>query len=172
MNILGLSCVIAAVLAFPFPAPGQMYQYTDKDGNTVFSDRPPAGSGVKEKQLRDNVYYSAPRREADLPRRGNDPLPPGPAGQERKAERNYGSVTVVLYKTAWCGPCKRAGAYIRSLGANLVEYDIEKDEGKRDEMKRKSGGYSGVPLIDIEGTILRGFSEAAVKAALDKCAAR
>lgn len=172
MSTPRLSCMIAAFLAFSSAASGQMYQYTDKDGNVVFSDKPPAGSDAKEKQFKDSVYYSAPRREADLHRRGSDPLPPGPAGQKRKSERDYGNVTVILYKTAWCGPCKRASAYIRSLGANLVEHDIEKDESKRDEMKRKSGGFSGVPLIDIEGTILRGFSEAAVKTALDRCAAR
>jgi glutaredoxin len=163
---------MVVVLAFSSQASGQMYQYTDKDGNVVFSDRPPVGPGAKEMQLKNNVYYSAPRREADPTRQGSNPLLPGQSGQERKPDRDYGNVTVILYKTAWCGPCKRAGAYIRSLGANLVEHDIEKDESKRAEMKRKSGGFSGVPLIDIEGTILRGFSEAAVKAELDRCAAR
>lgn len=173
MRVLSFIIITVVVLAFSSQASGQMYQYTDKDGNVVFSDRPPPdGAGAKEKQLRDNIYYSAPRQEADRHMRGRDPLPSAPPGKERKQERGYGNVTVILYKTAWCGPCKRAGAYIRSLGANLVEHDIEKDEGKRDEMKRKSGGFSGVPLIDIEGTILRGFSEPAVKAALDRCAAR
>ncbi len=171
MGIFRLSCVIAAaVLTFSSQASGQMYQYIDKDGNVVFSDRPPVGSDAKEKRLKNDVYYSAPRREADLPRQGSNPLPARPPGQERQPERDYGNVTVILYKTSWCGPCKRAGAYIRSLGANLVEYDIEKDESKRDEMKRKSGGFSGVPLIDIEGTIIRGYNAAAIKAALDRSA--
>jgi len=33
-------------------------------------------------------------------------------------------------------------------------------------MLRKSGGYPGIPLIDINGTILRGFDPRAVARAL------
>lgn len=33
-------------------------------------------------------------------------------------------------------------------------------------MLRKSGGYTGIPVIDINGTILRGFSRRAVEKAL------
>jgi hypothetical protein len=39
-------------------------------------------------------------------------------------------------------------------------------------MKKKSGGSSSVPLIDIDGTIIRGYSQSAIKAALDRSAAR
>ncbi|MGO9953197.1 MAG: hypothetical protein ACLPN1_13440 [Dissulfurispiraceae bacterium] len=41
---------------------------------------------------------------------------------------------------------------------NLTEYNIERDSSARSEMLSKSGGRSGVPLIDIEGIIMRGFS--------------
>ncbi len=53
------------------------------------------------------------------------------------------------------------------LGADLVEYDIEKDKDRKAEMVRKSGGGISVPLIDIEGTIIRGFNQNAIRAALD-----
>ncbi len=172
MNILGLFCTITAVFVMASPASGQMYQYTDKHGNVVFSDRPPAGSDAKEKQLKDNVYYSAPERREERHSRRNAPPSQGESEEQLRREPDYSRVDVILYKTSWCAPCKRAEAYILSLGANLTSYDIEKDKDKRDEMKKKSGGYSGVPLIDIEGTILRGFSEAAVKAELDKHATR
>ncbi len=58
---------------------------------------------------------------------------------------------------------------MRSLGVDLVEYDIDKDKSKRDEMRRKGGG-TGVPLIDIEGTLIRGYNPGAIKAALDQSA--
>ena len=51
---------------------------------------------------------------------------------------------------------------------NLVEYDIEKDQSKRDEMLGKSGGSRGVPLIDIEGIIVRGFGRNAIKDGIEK----
>jgi hypothetical protein len=39
-------------------------------------------------------------------------------------------------------------------------------------MKRKSGGSTAVPLVDIEGQITRGLSKEAIKAAIDKSLAR
>lgn len=62
--------------------------------------------------------------------------------------------------------------YVRSLGANLVEYDIEASPDRKAEMKQKSGGSTGVPLLDIGGIILRGYSPEAIKSALEKVAAR
>lgn len=56
---------------------------------------------------------------------------------------------------------------MRELGVNLVEYNIDKDNGRRDEMQKKFGGTS-IPVIDIEGTIVRGFNPSAIKAALDQ----
>lgn len=57
---------------------------------------------------------------------------------------------------------------MRSLGADLVEYNIDKDESRKEEMRQKSGGGTSVPLIDIEGTIIHGYDAAAIKAALDR----
>ncbi len=54
------------------------------------------------------------------------------------------------------------------MKVNLVEYDIEKDKSKRDEMLGKSGGSRGVPLIDIEGIIVRGFGQNAIKDGIEK----
>jgi glutaredoxin 3 len=51
---------------------------------------------------------------------------------------------------------------------NLVEYNIEKDKAKREEMLQKSGGSRGVPLIDIEGIIIRGYNQSAMKEAIEK----
>ncbi|MDG6404450.1 glutaredoxin family protein, partial [Pseudomonas quasicaspiana] len=44
------------------------------------------------------------------------------------------------------------------------EYDIEKsDEGRK---AYEALGGRGIPLIDVNGTIIRGFSEEAILAAL------
>jgi glutaredoxin len=51
---------------------------------------------------------------------------------------------------------------------NLVEYNIERDKKKREEMLVKSGGSRGVPLIDVEGIIIRGFNQDALKAAIER----
>ena len=35
-------------------------------------------------------------------------------------------------------------------------------------MLKKSGGYSGIPVIDVNGTILLGFNKRAIEKALKK----
>lgn len=46
-------------------------------------------------------------------------------------------------------------------------YDIEQEPGRAREMIAKSGSR-GVPVIDVEGIILRGYSESALRAAIEK----
>ncbi len=59
---------------------------------------------------------------------------------------------------------------MRSIGVDFTEYNIDRDSNRRAEMRRKTGGSSGVPVIDIDGTILRGYNPEAIRAALDKAA--
>jgi len=51
---------------------------------------------------------------------------------------------------------------------NLIEYNVEKDASRRAEMLRKSGGSTGVPLIDVEGIIIRGYNQKAINDAVEK----
>jgi len=53
------------------------------------------------------------------------------------------------------------------MGVNLVEYDIEKDRKKGEEMMAKSGSR-GVPVVDIEGIIIRGYSPDAMRDAIER----
>ncbi len=94
------------------------------------------------------------------------PIPGKVNKQSNKQQRSYADVKVGMYKTEWCPYCKKAREYISSLGVTLVEYDIEQDKSKAEEMHNKGG--SGVPFIDVEGTYIRGFSVAAIKAAVEK----
>jgi glutaredoxin len=151
---------------------GQIYQYTDRNGNVVFSDRPPAGMNAKEKQLKEDGVFWSNRRESDYPSSQESKEAPSGTAREEPRKRNYGRVSVVMYMTDWCGYCKQARQYIRSLGADLTEYNIDRDQDRKEEMKKKSGGSTSAPLIDIDGTVIRGFSQAAIKAALDRSAAR
>jgi glutaredoxin len=167
------SIVIALIFtmsAFLPEAWGQIYQYTDKNGNVVFTDTPSAGA--KAKQLKEDGVYRSNRSESDYPAYKDSKEAPSTPIQEDKRTTDYGRVNVVMYMTDWCGYCKQARQYIRSLGANLIEHNIEKDRSKKDEMKIKSGGSLATPLIDIDGTIIRGYNPAAIKAALDRSAMR
>lgn len=161
--------LVAVALAFFHNAWGQIYQYTDKNGVVIITDKPPAGSNAKEKRFKEGGVYWGNQSESDYPSyKENKQASSAPAREERK--KDYGRVTAVMYMTDWCGYCKQARQYIHSLGAGLIEYNIERDPGKKDEMKRKSGGSTSVPLIDIDGTIIRGYSPGAIRAALDRSA--
>jgi glutaredoxin len=49
-----------------------------------------------------------------------------------------------------------------------MEYDVEKDKSKNQEKLLKSGGKKGVPLIDVEGIIVYGFSMDQIKTAVEE----
>jgi glutaredoxin len=68
--------------------------------------------------------------------------------------------------TSWCPYCKKARDYINSQGASLIEYDIERDRSAADEMVKKTGGGHGVPVVDVEGIIIGGYSPEAISSAL------
>jgi glutaredoxin len=169
--VIFITCSIM-VASFFSEAWAQIYQYTDRNGNVIFSDKPPADANAKEKQLKEEGVYWSNQSEDDYPSNNEGRESQSTAVRAEKRSRDYGGVTAVMYMTDWCGYCKQAGQYIRSLGAGLIEYNIDRDPGKKDEMKKKSGGSSSVPLIDIDGTIIRGFSRGAIRSALDRSAAR
>jgi glutaredoxin len=82
--------------------------------------------------------------------------------------KSYGDIDVIMYVTNWCPHCKKAKEYLEGLGVSLVVYDIDADASKKAEMLEKSGGSKGVPLIDVEGIIVRGNNQVAIKKAVEK----
>jgi len=82
--------------------------------------------------------------------------------------KSYGDIDVIMYSTNWCPQCKKAREYLDTLGVSLVVYDVDADNEKKAEMLGKSGGSSGVPLIDVEGIIIRGNNQVAIKKAIEK----
>jgi len=153
--LLFISCLLPGFQA----ASDEIYQWKDKDGKVYFSDTPPPpGVDLEKRQFKEN--------SVDRPKTKEDTS--GTKSYKRTEKRSYGSIDAIMYMTSWCGYCRKARAYIYSLGVNLIEYNIEKDVSKREEMLRKSGGSTGVPLIDVEGIIIRGYSPEAIKAAVEK----
>ncbi len=77
----------------------------------------------------------------------------------------YTEVMVTIYTTTWCGFCKTAKQYMDSLGIKYTEKDVEKDPDAGAEAVVKSG-QMGVPIIDVNGTIIVGFDKPALDKAL------
>jgi len=64
-------------------------------------------------------------------------------------------VDVIMYGTDWCGVCKVSRQFMDENGISYYEYDIEKStEGER---QYESLGGNGVPLMLINGMMIRGF---------------
>jgi len=75
---------------------------------------------------------------------------------------------VILYATSWCGYCKKTRAFLADNNIAYTEYDIETSEDGRKQHEALGGG--GVPVLDIKGTVVHGYSVAnmtAVFKALD-----
>lgn len=72
---------------------------------------------------------------------------------------------VIVYSTTWCGFCKMAKKYLSELGVDYVEKDVEQDPKAGMEAIEKSG-QMGVPVIDINGTIILGFDRLMIDRAL------
>ena len=139
---------------------GEFYKWKDKDGNLFFSDTPPTGVNAEVIPLKDE-----PAPNSITTPKVNSLKPKSGIAEEK---RPYSSIKVIMYITSWCGYCRKAREYLQSLRVNLVEYDVEKNPSKEKEMLSKSGGAKGVPLIDVEGIILRGYSPNAIKDAVEK----
>lgn len=86
-------------------------------------------------------------------------------------EQGRGSVTAIVYGASWCKPCHDAEAYLRKRGAWVVMKDIEQSQAAATEMREKldKAGRKGgdIPVIDIRGRILVGFSAREVDRALE-----
>jgi glutaredoxin len=104
------------------------------------------------------------------------PPQPTPSSTAGTAETDPGTTrpatrpVVIIYGAEWCGACHEAARYLRSKGIAFVEKDVEKDSGAAREMQQKlarSGQRSGsIPVIDVRGKVLVGFSAQEVDGAL------
>ena len=149
------------------PAFPQIYQWKDKDGNIMFSDTPPSGAVAEKVKGLKQPETPTLKEEGIKPREGT-PKPPSAIVVPSKEKREYRDIEVILYTTQWCPYCRKAREYLKSLGVNLIEYDVEKDKSKEAERLTKSRGGSGVPVIDVEGIILRGYNSDSIKNAVEE----
>jgi glutaredoxin-like YruB-family protein len=146
---------ILLLFIFSLPAGAQVYKWQDEKGVTHFSDSPPQGKGALKMKVRESEGTS--EKAVDLRQ---------PTNRQSQGTRSNQDIKVVMYMTTWCGYCNKAREYLRSLGVNVTEYDIEKNAEKREEM-RKLGGR-GVPVINVEGIIIKGYSQEMIKNAVEK----
>ncbi|MEM6995777.1 MAG: glutaredoxin domain-containing protein [Myxococcota bacterium] len=88
-----------------------------------------------------------------------------PEGLEPPEQVAAPSGTVVVYKTAWCGVCKKVESYLKKKGVEYETKDIEKDRSAAAELAAKAkaagrGWKGSVPVIEIGEELIVGFDRA------------
>lgn len=68
---------------------------------------------------------------------------------------------IIIYTTTFCQYCETAKQYFSARGFdNYIEKNIEQDPDALIELRTKlNGEIQGVPIIDINGTLLSGFDK-------------
>lgn len=177
-------------------AQGLVLTYIDEHGDFHVVDKPADVPDAAKETVRvmdpsrdegtsgDTVFVAdlrAPRADGTFPVRrmkrselealalARRPTGAGP-GASPSGVAAAGSPKVVIYGAEWCGPCHQAMAFLTQRGVPFVEKDIEKDRDASREMQAKlaRAGMRGgsIPVIDVNGTILVGFSAQAIESAL------
>lgn len=63
---------------------------------------------------------------------------------------------VIIYSADWCAFCHAAKDYLQKKGVAFTEKNVEHDPSFAMEAVQKSN-QAGIPVIDIDGTIIIGF---------------
>jgi glutaredoxin 3 len=74
-------------------------------------------------------------------------------------------MTVKIYSTSHCPWCKKTKEFLTANKIKFTDLNIEENPKYGQEAIKKSG-QTGVPVIDIDGTIIVGFDESKLKKAL------
>ena len=72
---------------------------------------------------------------------------------------------VIVYSTNSCPWCVKLKDFLKEKGIEFEDKDVSADEEARNEMSEKSG-QMGVPVLDINGTVIVGFDQEAIEKAL------
>jgi glutaredoxin len=111
--------------------------------------------------------------QSDAARRLGEPMMTQPVVREAleaREARPQDDPPVTIYGMEWCGPCHQAAEFLASRGVPFIERNLESDPDAQEEMhsKLRSAGLSGgsIPVLDVKGRILVGFSPQALDRAL------
>ena len=86
--------------------------------------------------------------------------------QAESADAAQAAHRVTVYTTPWCGWCRKTLAFLDQRGIEYENKDIEADDAFADELFAKTGGR-GVPLVEIDGSLIRGYNPGEMAALLE-----
>jgi len=72
----------------------------------------------------------------------------------------------IVYSAESCPWCRVAKDFLRENNIEFEAKNVAEDEAARAELIQKSGQL-GIPVLDIDGTIIVGFDQQAIRKALN-----
>ena len=103
------------------------------------------------------------------PAPGSSGEPPAPGSKRVKPPGK--KITAIVYGADWCKPCHDAERYLKRRGVSVVKKDVDNSEAAQQEMRRKlkrvGRGGASIPVVDVMGQILVGFSPRALDRAIE-----
>ena len=87
------------------------------------------------------------------------------AAKSKNKSKTKKSLSVKVYTTITCPWCVKTKEFLKENGVKYTEVNVGVDEKARNDMFEKSGQF-GVPVTDVNGTIIVGFDKEALKKAL------
>lgn len=67
-------------------------------------------------------------------------------------------MSVTVYSTPTCAFCHMAKEYFKLNNVEFEDKDVSSDaEAYKEVVEKMNGSFAGVPVIDIDGTIILGF---------------
>ena len=147
---IALASGVAGVVLMTLAAaqPQQVYRYVDKDGRTIYTDRPPPPDSkeVQAKRLSPNYIEN------------NDM----PVAMAQAAQR----FPVTLYTFACGTVCQNAEALLNKRGVPFTTVNVEEQKGA--EALQKLTGAQQAPVLQLgDKLVAKGFNEARWTSMLD-----
>lgn len=71
---------------------------------------------------------------------------------------------VILYATSWCPNCKSTRQFLKANNIPYFEYDVDKSSEGQHQFKQLHG--TGVPVLLVKNSVIRGYNPPAILAAL------
>ena len=140
----------------PWAVDGEILTYVDVDGakRSLGVDDVDVEASKETTAIKTGRAYVPPERSERVSFELTSPTAAARSGPEPK---------IILYQTSWCGYCRKARQLLTKLDADFVAKDIEKNRQAAAEFRRKNGGRGGVPLIDFDGELVRGYNEKRIR---------
>lgn len=123
------------------------------------------GAGKRKARLEALAPSAVAAADSAAPDASGAPAP----GASKKALAS--GISATIYGASWCKPCHDTERYLKQRGVTVVDKDIDENPVAAAEMRQKlaRAGRSGssIPVIDLMGQILIGFSPMALDQAIE-----